>query len=280
MNLLKAFVLAAVALTVPLAAFAIGCAELSSDAKIKAFIRKSNNSNPMFRDNTSVMLDLSPCEGADCQNKRKRARLKETVYSVKMKERNRVFFVRGPNAMQCMVERGKRQFWCSRCGWSSNEQCRSYKVSEASTVVRGTNIDRSDMEQILDNNHKSKCFNLKKQPKFLKIVTEKTGGDSPYDKIISFYQKKKKYVVTVNLFSKKILRKVYRFFPKYHVKIDGNWIATVVRVRTTQGKEKSYLFETLVSVNRDQDGKYMLYTELKKDPRLSSANVNFLFNTE
>ncbi len=281
MKLLKLYLFTVVFLLGSISALAITCADLDSDARIKAFINDSNASIPLLRDNSSAILEMSPCEGKLCRRemRNERARIKEKIYSVKTGARRRMFFVKGPNAPQCLIDRGERQFWCSRCSWTTNEQCRSYKVSQNSTVIRGTNIDREDLQRILDKNHRSTCSELPKQPKYLKIVTRKAGGDSPYDRIVSFYNRRDNYAVTINFFSGKTLRKVYRFFPKYHVKIDGQWVATVVRVRTTQGKESAYLFETLLNVARDSNNRYMLYVDLKKDPRLKSGKYGFLFNT-
>ncbi len=83
----------------------------------------------------------------------------------------------------------------------------------------------------------------------------------------------------MNFFAEKVLRKVYRFFPKYYVKVDGQWFSTVMRVRTTLGKEKKFIFETLTNVDK-KNGKLKLYIDLSDDPEFKNVPPESLFSTD
>ena len=82
-----------------------------------------------------------------------------------------------------------------------------------------------------------------------------------------------------NFFAEKVLRKVYRFFPKYYAKVGGKWISTVMRVRTTQGKEKKFIFETLTHIQK-KNGKLKLYLDFSADPDLKNVHPESLFSTD
>jgi len=255
----------------------VSCADLDTNEKIQTFIQKSQSTTPLLRNNISVMIALSPCEGKVCRSKKTRRRHREEVHFVRMGSNQRFFFKKGPSAPQCLIRRGSREFGCTQCDTESNESCRSFPSSDSKTL-RGSNIDGSDFEQLVDSNHESRCVPLKKNPKFLKIITVRKEGDSPYDRIVSFFDRKKEVPITMNYFSKKVLRKVYRFFPKYYVQLDGQWFSTVMRVRTTQGSEKKYKFETLVNVLK-KNKQYLIYPDLTQDPSLKNITPDSLFIT-
>ncbi|MGK5094284.1 hypothetical protein WDW89_19995 [Deltaproteobacteria bacterium TL4] len=263
------------------ATFAIDCNDLDTNQKIRSFLTQVKASNPLFRNDLSAQIVLDPCENELCKKKNSqlREKKKELIYSLRVNNNKRLFFVKGPNAPQCIVELGAQQFLCSQCNWTTNDQCRRFHVSESTSTLRGTNIDRADFEIFYHENYESHCFGLEKQPDHIKIVTLKTKGEAPYDKIIGFYHKEKKVPVTVNFFVGTTLRKVYRFYPKYYTQLAGEWISTAARIRTTQGNENSYIFETLINVVKDKNQNYFLYLDLKKDPQLKNANYDFLFNT-
>ena len=83
----------------------------------------------------------------------------------------------------------------------------------------------------------------------------------------------------VNFFAEKVLRKVYRFFPKYYVKVGGKWFSSVMRVRTTLGSEKKFIFETLINVDKNK-GKLKLYLDLTDDPVLKNVPPESLFSSD
>jgi len=201
------------------------------------------------------------------------------VHSLRMKDKRRIVFTKGQNAPICLVSSGKREFKCNECTVLTNSQCRSFKSSEKTTTIRGTNIDTEDFTLAQGNNHDSKCLELPKSPKYFKIISTKKGGDSPYDKIESFYDKKKEIPIMMKLYAKGVLRKVYRFFPKYYIQLKGQWLSTVTRVRTTQGSEKKFTFETMVLVQKDKNKKYRLYLDPMKDPALKKTDPGMLFRT-
>ena len=126
------------------------------------------------------------------------------------------------------------------------------------------------------------CSKLK-NPKFFKIETliknDSAENEQRYDKVLSYYDKKKGVPIMMNFFAEKVLRKVYRFFPKYYVKVDGQWFSTVMRVRTTLGKEKKFIFETLTHVDK-KNGKLKLYLDLSDDPESKNVPPESLFSTD
>ena len=259
---------------------AISCKELNTHGKIKTFMKESHQSNPFLSNNISLGLILDVCEGKVCRSKSKRESQKETLLIQKLKKKRRIFAEQGPNAPRCVIQRGERNFVCSSCGIISNENCRSFP-SDGSTIFPGTNIDSSDFAFTSANIKDIKCAKLK-NPKFFKIETIffKSGKTvKEFDRVLSFYDKEKEVPIMINYFSKKVLRKVYRFFPKYYVKVGGKWISTVMRVRTTMGSEKKFIFETLTHIQK-KNGKLKLYFDLSADPDLKNVHPESLFSTD
>ena len=256
--------------------FGIGCKQLNTPKKIAAFLVESQRSNPLLRKNVSVSLEISACEGKVCKKKKLRASKKELLHFQRIGKNRRVFFAKGPNAPRCVILRGNRQYVCSQCRKNANENCRSFP-SDDSSLLPGTNIDLADFELLTQGVKSSKCSELKKQPNYFKIdLRRKAKG---YDRIVAYYDKKKKVPITMNFFSSKVMRKVYRFFPKYYIRVENQWFSTVLRVRTTQGKEKSFVFETLVHVAKEGK-KLRLFTDALRDPHLKGVSADSLFITD
>ena len=256
--------------------FGIGCKQLNTPKKIAAFLVESQRSNPLLRKNVSVSLEISACEGKVCKKKKLRASKKELLHFQRIGKNRRVFFAKGPNAPRCVILRGNRQYVCSQCRKNANENCRSFP-SDDSSLLPGTNIDLADFELLTQGVKSSKCSELKKQPNFFKIDLRRKA--KVYDRIVAYYDKKKKVPITMNFFSSKVMRKVYRFFPKYYIRVENQWFSTVLRVRTTQGKEKSYVFETLVHVAKEGK-KLRLFTDALRDPHLKGVSADSLFITD
>jgi len=122
-----------------------------------------------------------------------------------------------------------------------------------------------------------------KNPNFFKIESKIKDGsgktDGNYDRVVGFYDKKKGVPILMNFYAEKILRKVYRFFPKYYVKVGSQWFSSVMRVRTTSGSEKKYIFETLTHVDKKK-GKLKLYLQISDDPDLKNVPPESLFSTD
>ena len=256
--------------------FGIGCKQLNTPKKIAAFLVESQRSNPLLRKNVSASLEISACEGKVCKKKKLRASKKELLHFQRIGKNRRVFFAKGPNAPRCVILRGNRQYVCSQCRKNANENCRSFP-SDDSSLLPGTNIDLADFELLTQGVKSSKCSELKKQPNYFKIdLRRKAKG---YDRIVAYYDKKKQVPITMNFFSSKVMRKVYRFFPKYYIRVENQWFSTVLRVRTTQGKEKSYVFETLVHVAKEGK-KLRLFTDALRDPHLKGVSADSLFITD
>ena len=86
--------------------------------------------------------------------------------------------------------------------------------------------------------------------------------------------------ITINYFAEGVLRKVYRFFPKYYVRIGDEWIATIIRVRSTRGSEKQYVFETQMRVLKSKKGAPRLFVDPSRDPQLKGYDISSLFFTD
>ena len=262
-------------------ASAVSCKDLNTKDKINKFLIKSNQSSPLLQKNISVTLILDACDGKECKSKNKRAAQKETLHIIKLDNKRRIYVEKGPNAPRCVIQRGGRRFVCSSCGVVSNESCRSFP-SDGSTIFPGTNIDTADFTLTGGTENEMSCSKLK-NPKFFKIETliknDSAENGQTYDRVMSYYDKEKGVPIMMNLFSEKVLRKVYRFFPKYYVKVEGQWFSTVMRVRTTLGKEKKFIFETLTNVDK-KNGKLKLYLDLSDDPELKNVPPESLFSTD
>ena len=261
--------------------FAVSCKELDSPEKIKSFMNESHLSSPFLQKNVSVTVILDACEGKVCKSKSKREAQKETLHILRLDKKRRIFAEKGPNAPTCVIQRGARRFVCSSCGSVSNENCRSFP-SDESTIFPGTNIDSSDFEFVSGDVKEMKCSKLK-NPKYFKIETliNNNSGDTEksYDRVLSFFDKEKGVPIMANFFAEKVLRKVYRFFPKYYVKVEGKWFSSVMRVRTTRGNEKKFIFETLINVDKNK-GKLKLYLDLNDDPVLKNVPPESLFSSD
>jgi|TARA_B110000091_G_C13713720_1_gene431636 hypothetical protein len=260
---------------------AVSCKDLNTKDKINKFLNKSNQSSPLLQKNISVTLILDACDGKQCKSKSKRAAQKETLHIIKLDNKRRIFAEKGPNAPRCVIQRGGRRFVCSSCGVVSNENCRSFP-SDGSSIFPGTNIDTADFTLTAGTENEMSCSKLK-NPKFFKIETliknDSAENGQSYDRVMSYYDKEKGVPIMMNFFADKVLRKVYRFFPKYYVKVDGQWFSTVMRVRTTLGKEKKFIFETLTNVDK-KNGKLKLYLDLLDDPELKNVPPESLFSTD
>ena len=95
---------------IPNTTSAVSCKELNTPTKIKSFINKSYQSNPLLRKNVSLTLILDACEGKVCRSKSKRAAQKEILRIQKFEKKRRIFAEKGPNAPRCVIHRGGRQF--------------------------------------------------------------------------------------------------------------------------------------------------------------------------
>ncbi len=261
--------------------FAVSCKELDSPEKIKSFMNESHLSSPFLQKNISVTVILDACEGKVCKSKSKREVQKETLHILRLDNKRRIFAQKGPNAPTCVIQRGARRFVCSSCGAVSNENCRSFP-SDESTIFPGTNIDTADFGFVSGDVKEMKCSKLK-NPKYFKIETliNNNSGDTEksYDRVLSFFDKEKGVPIMANFFAEKVLRKVYRFFPKYYVKVEGKWFSSVMRVRTTRGNEKKFIFETLINVEKNK-GKLKLYLDLNDDPVLKNVPPESLFSSD
>ena len=208
----------------PASTSAVSCKELNTPEKIKSFMKESHQSNPLLRKNVSLGLILDVCEGKVCRSKSKRAAQKETLRIQKLGNKRRIFAEKGPKAPRCVIQRSGRQFVCSSCGIVSNESCRSFP-SDGSTIFPGTNIDSSDFAFTAGDTKDIKCSKLK-NPKFFKIETliniESGEKGKTYDKVLSYYDKKKEVPIMVNFFAEKSFEKFIGFFLNIMLRLAGN----------------------------------------------------------
>jgi len=261
--------------TTPL--FAIDCGTLNSNEKIKIFVKQSKESNPLMRKTLSAKLDISKQEGKACTGKPDDSWINKNsiVHSLRMDDSWLTYFIKGQDAPLCLIKKGKAEFKCAECGPMTNDQCRSLSTSK-STAIRDTNIDTADLEVLDDDHHTNICENFQK--KYMKITATKIDGDSPYETVVSFYEQERGILLKVNLYYQGNLTKVYRFYPKEYVNMDGEWLSTSTQVRTVCGSEKKFSYETIVNVQKNGNA-YDLYKEPKSDPYLQNANFNILFST-
>jgi hypothetical protein len=250
---------------------AADCNDLNDVDKIRDFVNRAKIANPLLRPNLSSLFEIKTREGDE--------RHKSLMHLLKKEGQQRLFFVQGDHAPACVIKQKTRETWCNRCETLSSTDCRVMKSDESVSRIRGTNIDLEDFDLLVDEHYQTLCEPVKGKDKFLKITLTQAGGKSPYDKIISYYDKQREVPITINLFSNQILKKVYRFFPKYMILLDGQWISAVARVRSVTGKEKNFSFETLVYVKKDGDD-YQLYLRPEKDPILKGTPIDMLFRTE
>lgn len=260
--------------------YAVDCSDLKAPEKIKVFFEKAKTSNFFTRKQASLYLTVSACEKEMCdpQHQEQRSQKQHTLHFIQSGPQRRIYFSAGPEAPQCLIQRDSREFYCAQCDWISSDQCRSYSASEKAGSLHGTNIDQSDFEILLKGNYTSTCEDLPQQPQYFKVVSVRNNGTGPYNKIVSFYDKNRGVPITINFFSDNSLRKVYRFFPKQYFLVDGEWIATALRVRTVEGVEERFVFETLIQVLSQPDGSPQIFLDPKKDPKLQKSDYQRLFH--
>ncbi len=258
-------------------AWAVSCQDLDTQEKMRAFLAESRQANPLFKDQFSAQLTVSPCEKENCSKKNiaKRKEKESTIHSMRLGEERRTFFMAGKDHPICVVSKGIRQFKCSDCGATFNDQCRSFNTS---TAIEGTNIDSIDMELLVDPNFELSCKPVPKSTKFFVVEAIKKSGDSPYDKIAVYHEGARGVMIQIRYFAQNVLRKVYRLSLKQFIQVNEEWVSTDIKVRTVQGSEKKYTFETRIKVVRD-NGKHVAYPDPTADPYLDGTPMNVLFST-
>lgn len=250
--------------------FASVCKDLNTDAKIRNFVSDTYKSHPLLRENISTTLDIKTND--------KGTKKKQTVHTVRLKENKRSYFIKGEHAPKCSVTKSDRDFICSECTYTSNTLCRSFKGDDSSTKLTGTNIDTNDFKLLDSPDYVSSCQAVKKKANYVKITSKRIAGNSPYTKIVSYYDLSKKISIKSNYYADGILKKIYQFFPKYFSKVKGQWLAMVSRVRTVNGDAKKFSFETLISVKKSANKDYLLFLSPTEDTKVSKR-IKTLFNT-
>ena len=269
-------------LLLPLHLLAIDCDDLKSQGEIRNFIQLSKTSNPLMNQNFSALIELDTCEGELCRQKNREQRVnsQQVLHLVKKGANQRVRFIKGKNTPQCYLNRGDREFRCGSCTEAVNSDCRSHKNDNNSTKIPGTNIDRDDFDLLKSQDYQSLCQKLPTAPAYFKILSTRLQGNSPYNEIISFYEKKREIPIIISFFVESRLRKVYRFFPKQYSRIDGSWYSTIFRARTVNGEEKRFVFETLIKVLEGKTDQFQFYTKPEKDPLIHGVSDHELFKSD
>ncbi|MBF0351986.1 MAG: hypothetical protein HQM11_13215 [SAR324 cluster bacterium] len=277
MNLTKFQGLCLLFLLLPVQLWGGECGELNSREKIVSYVRESLKANPILRSQLSVYLEVQTCEGQQCQTNEK---IEHALHLLKMKEQERIFFSRGPQTPQCLVKNNDRSYACIACDFNLSSECRPFAKSEQVSKVQGTNLDMDDFQKLVDDTSQISCEEMENPQGVLKITNQiSTPSPQSYDTIITYYELEKNVPLMVQFYNQNVLRKVYRFFPKYYVKINDQWLATVIRIRSVAGDEQNYLFETLVYVSKDTHNNYRLFTDPAKDPLINGVLGN-MFNME
>lgn len=263
----------------PGAALALSCKDLNSPEKLRTLLNRTKETSPLAGSRLSAYLEVSPCEGETCAaaSRAQRLALLQHLHVLRMDDNNRIHILRGPNEGQCLITRGERDSICNQCDATSSTKCRSVVRSEQSSRIPGTNLDWQDFAHFTGEEFEPSCQLVPDHAGLLLITAVRKQGDSPYERIVSVIDAEREVPVTVNFFADNTLRKVYRFFPEYYVKVAGRWVATIVRIRTTSGSEKDYVFETQVRVLPDQSGGLQLFTDPAKDPKLAGYDPASLF---
>ncbi len=261
----------------PQSIFALDCSQLRTSEEIRQHMLQAKETIPVHRSEISVRLNVSPCERQECskENIAQRKNKASEIHIVRKDQYSRSFFVDGRNYPVCLINKSKRKFRCSECNYKYSSQCRTYSTS---TSIDGTNLDSEDLYSLGSDDFKYSCQTLKKIPSYFKIVGDKLKGDSPYDQVQEFFEKKRGLLVKIDYYKAGILRKTYRIYPKQYVKIKDKWIATKIRVRTTEGKESRYIFETVLIASKEK-GKFMIFLDPTKDPLLKNTVMDDLFIT-
>ncbi|MCH8844164.1 MAG: hypothetical protein IID61_14485 [SAR324 cluster bacterium] len=267
----------------PAGAMAVDCSELDTAAKTRQFMERARNANPLGRDRLSVYLEMSPCEEEGCSKSQraKRIALIQNIHLLRVGDKRRAYVMEGPSSGQCVISRDIRDYICSQCDATSNIDCRSIVRDSSSGRIMGTNIDVNDFDMLIDGRSTTKCSDHPQDANFmvLEVLADKSS-ESEYDRIVTVFDKKKEVPITINYFAEGVLRKVYRFFPKYYVRIGDEWIATILRVRSTRGSEKQYVFETQMRVLKSNKGVPRLFVDPSRDPQLKGYDISSLFFTD
>ncbi|MDH5751839.1 MAG: hypothetical protein OEZ59_05415 [Deltaproteobacteria bacterium] len=260
---------------------ALSCADLDSEEKIKAHIERSSETNPLWRENLSVYLEVSPCEKEVCSREKLKERMAliQNIHFLRAGERRRVVVLSGPEAPQCVINRDNRNFICSQCDSTTNRQCRSVVQDSASGRIRGTNIDLSDWDIFQGKDYQTTCLAGTPEGDSIQLESRRVQGQHTYERIVSSFEKERGVLQSIEFFSEGVVRKVYRIFTKYYIRIGDDWVATIFRVRSTVGSEKDYLFETQVRILPDETNKPTLYLDPSLDPKLKGYDINSLFFT-
>lgn len=251
--------------------WSIECKDLSTNKEIKDFFIKTHKSNPILKENITASLDMITKDNGKKEN--------ISFHLLKLKDKKRVYFTKGQNINKCTIRKGDKTYLCNECNYNSSTICRNYKTDDSITRIKNTNIDTYDFDILQSDDFISNCNKIKKNKNYIKIISTNQNRENQYNKVVSYYDKNKNVPIIINYYSQNTLVKVYRFFPKYYKKIDNEWVSTVSRVRSVNGSEKRFSFETLTYVKKDIDNNYFLYTQPADDPLISRSNINQLFNT-
>tara|TARA_B110000116_G_scaffold267465_1_gene279832 strand:+ start:2166 stop:3014 length:849 start_codon:yes stop_codon:yes gene_type:complete len=262
-------------LVTPLTVFGVDCSQLTTQEEIHTLVVAAKEAYPLERSKISGQLIVSPCEKSECSKKNIELRKKKliTLHSLRVGDDKRTYFIQGENAPMCVVTRGIRKFKCSDCSAISNDECRSFNSKSS---IEGTNLDSVDMQILNSADYVNTCEPYKKSKKFFKIIATKQSGNSLYDKIVTFYEQKRGVFIKINYYAENVLRKVYRFTSKKYVAFDGRSLATEIKVRSTQGSEKKYSFETKLTIGKTNN-KLNAYANPDQDPFIENMPLDVLF---
>jgi hypothetical protein len=257
---------------IPVTAKKNNCANLDTNEKVHKYIIDTMQLNPITKDNSSMSLEI--------KTKQKRTRTAKDIHMIRNGENKRIFFTSGEFYPKCLISKGDKNYRCGECTYSTNSFCREQKDERSGTKVAGTNIDLDDFDISHIKDYTSKCSPIRRRRNYIQIESINTGEKRKYNKIVSIFEIKRNLPIVRNFYEGKTLKKVYRFFPKDYKKVNNQWMATVMRVRSVNGKERKYEFETIVKIKRNSKYKYLFYDKIEKDTLLEGASVDSLFKVD
>ncbi len=253
---------------------AVTCKSFQQPADFTAFYERVKATNPLNLSRFSLLLELSPCESSECDQANRGQRLdkKEILHLYKNETSKRVNFLVGRNSPQCFLNLREKDYKCTRCTETRNENCRATKVEGSKTLLKGTNIDSADFDFLSDPSYQNQCNPWPQNPNYL-LFTALGPATSLWSKVEIYLEKKREIPVLVRFFYQDRLTKVYRFYPQSYVQLQGHWYSTQFRVRGVEGDENRFFFETAVKVLANATGQLQLFLDPNQDPLLGAKEA-------
>ena len=256
------------------------CPGMGSPNELSKLLARLKSTNPLMLENYSLVFEISACEKEVCleENQAQRLSQRAVIHLVKLGEKTRVRFLKGPDAPQCLLRVEGRDYKCIHCGDQDNQNCRAFAQEGSKTRLQGTNLDRADFDFLEDANRVNLCEVLK-DGQYWKITASQKTEPTLYPIIEIYLDPKRETPLLVRFFTDQGLFKVYRFFPKYYIQKDQKWVSTWFQVRNVSGREDQFQFETSFKILKGPSQDWRLYFDTSTDPMIGQAKEDELFKT-